>query len=95
MIAFGGKRENGALKENSDCIPDLGTAGADVALLLWECEDRSEMNVRKTTATNERPAMRILGGLMMLRSLRDVVARNLISSAAGGASNGSHPNRES
>lgn len=56
-------------------MPDLGTAAAAVALLRCECEDRRETNVSKTRATKEKPAMRILGGLMMLRSLRDVVAR--------------------
>ncbi len=67
MIAFGGKRENGALKENSDCMPLLGTVADEVAMLPGGWEDRRERNVKKTVATKKKPAMRILGGLMMLR----------------------------
>lgn len=74
MIAFGGKRENGALKANSDCMPVRDAACEEVATFRGGCEDRRERNVAKTVATKKRPAMRILGGLMMLESLRNAAA---------------------
>lgn len=64
MIAFGGKRENGARKEKNACMPVFG-AGVAVDIVCFEWEDRKERNVRKTAVTRKATAMRTLGGRMM------------------------------
>jgi hypothetical protein len=90
MIAFGGKRENGALKEKNAWMP-LFCGFVEAAVIVcggWE--DLRDRYVKKTVVTKNTPAMMTLGGRMMLIEPFEL-SKNRISSAAARHKKGSHP----
>jgi hypothetical protein len=79
MIALGGKREKGAVKEKSELKP-LFFAEGEVVTVRDECEDRRERNVRNTAAMKNETAITTRGSRMM--SMNSRTCRRRISSPA-------------
>lgn len=78
MIAFGGKRENGARKVKNESRPLFGVEPEFVAVLRDECDDRREKNVRNTAAIKNETAITARGSRMVDMASRSR-CRKLIS----------------